>query len=159
MNNRGLAKRNIGDNKGAYEDYNAAIAIDSTMVEAFGNRANAYFADEMYKEAAGDYLKSIRLNPEGISYYRHALCLVQIDRPNDALVEYRKAKSMGMSTAGFYNHVGVAHYKLGNYDSAATLFKKAMDLDKESCNMLRTMEGHCMRSRIINRPPNSSNIT
>lgn len=62
-NNRGVIKSDLGDKKGALEDYNKAIELNKESAHFYFNRAEtkAYLYD--YKGAIEDYNKSLNLNP------------------------------------------------------------------------------------------------
>lgn len=53
--NRGLGRKAAGDVKGAFEDYNQAINLNSVDHKAFLNRGNIYFNDGKWDQAIADY--------------------------------------------------------------------------------------------------------
>ncbi|MFB6306499.1 MAG: tetratricopeptide repeat protein, partial [Flavobacteriales bacterium] len=66
---RGLIKKSMQDFKGAIDDYNKAIEIDSENVLMYNNRAEAKVDIKDYKGAVEDYTQALELNPENEDIY------------------------------------------------------------------------------------------
>ena len=68
--NRGFAKYNLKDFRGAILDFDKAIELKPTYFEAFIARGQSYSMQDNHKVAMNDYNEAIRLNPlEGTAYY------------------------------------------------------------------------------------------
>ena len=63
-NQRGVAYKNMGNNKQAIEDFNTAIRLQPDLVLAHYNRATIYNNLGQYKEAIADCSEAIRLKPD-----------------------------------------------------------------------------------------------
>jgi tetratricopeptide (TPR) repeat protein len=68
-NNRGVAYVSLKRPEKALEDFNKAIALNSTYVDAYKNRGRYYIVKEHYDDAIQDLTAAIRLNPDNQSLY------------------------------------------------------------------------------------------
>lgn len=59
--NRGIIRNRVSDLSGAIDDFNAALAIDAELAEAFLNRGNSYFLGQSLDAALSDYQRSLDL--------------------------------------------------------------------------------------------------
>lgn len=60
--NRGIIRNRNGDLQDAVDDFNAALAIDAGLGEAYLNRGNSYFLASRYDEALADYQQALALD-------------------------------------------------------------------------------------------------
>src|SRR3954454_24768858 len=63
-NNRGFARANKGDFKGAMQDYAEAILLKPDYALAYNNRGNAWYDKDDVEGAITDYSEAIRLKPD-----------------------------------------------------------------------------------------------
>lgn len=59
--NRGIIHNRNGDLTAAVADFNAAIAMDDNIAEAYLNRGNSYYLSARYDDAIADYEHSLAL--------------------------------------------------------------------------------------------------
>lgn len=59
--NRGIIRNREGRLMDAMEDFNAALAIDGGLAEAFLNRGNSYYLGGRYEQSISDYEESLWL--------------------------------------------------------------------------------------------------
>src|SRR6266542_1101227 len=64
--NRGLAKKSIGDDDGAIDDYTRAIEINPRDAAAYNNRGLARYDNGDYDLAFDDYTKAIEINTRDV---------------------------------------------------------------------------------------------
>lgn len=60
--NRGIIHNRNGDLSAALADFNAALAINDGLAEAYLNRGNAYYLSGRYDDALADYEHSLALD-------------------------------------------------------------------------------------------------
>jgi len=60
--NRGIIHNRNDDLNAAIDDFNAALAIDSGLAEAFLNRGNSYFLGGRYDDALAGYERALALD-------------------------------------------------------------------------------------------------
>ena len=63
-NNRGAAKRELGDYEGAKSDYDKAINLNPEYAAAYKNRARAKKALGQHEAAKADFEKAKELDPD-----------------------------------------------------------------------------------------------
>jgi tetratricopeptide (TPR) repeat protein len=66
---RGIAKSELGDLKGAIEDYTQSIRINPNFAQTYYNRGVAKSDLEDYQGAITDYTNSLRLDPDDFPSY------------------------------------------------------------------------------------------
>lgn len=60
--NRGIIHNRNGDFEAAFDDFNAALAIDPDLAEAYLNRGNSHFQRARYDAALADYEQALTLD-------------------------------------------------------------------------------------------------
>ena len=63
LSSRGIIKSNLEDYKGAIQDYNVAIRLNTNIAEVYFNRGNAKYKLQDNRGAIQDYNVAIRLDP------------------------------------------------------------------------------------------------
>ena len=98
--NSGDLKSDLGDNKGAIEDYSKAIELDPNYWNAYNNRANSKILLKDYNGAIADFTKTIELNPDFTSaYLDRGSSKEQLGDLNGACDDWKKAASLGDADA------------------------------------------------------------
>lgn len=98
---KGNAKADNGDWKGALNEYNNAVGFNPRNAEAYYHRAQAAQNLKDYRSAINDYSKAIYLNnSDGNSYYGRGMCYYELGRKNDCCIDLSKASGLGNSDAG-----------------------------------------------------------
>ena len=91
--NRGIIHNRNGDFEAAFEDFNAALAIDPDLAEAYLNRGNSYFQRARHDEALADYEQALALNvaKPWAAWYNIGLVHDAKKEPDKARAAYEKA--------------------------------------------------------------------
>lgn len=126
----GRIQNGTGDHEGAVASYQEALKLDSRNPDALYGLGSAYARLNHSDLAESTYLRAVSYRPSdwrahkqlGIYYlgngeYRKAL------KPLQYVVDLTPDNAQG------YNNLGVAHYRLGEYDEARNNFEKTMQLD------------------------------
>lgn len=130
-NFKGLDKSNAGDFKGAIEDFNKALEIQSTG-QIYFNRAYAKSMTEDFKGAIQDYDKSIELKYRlAEAFFERGLCKEEIDNTDGAIDDYTKAIELNNENANAYNNRAFDYAKKKNFEAALKDFDKAIKLMPE----------------------------
>lgn len=99
-NNRGFAKAQMGDNNGAYVDYNTAVDLDPNAIQTYFNRALLLRKMEKLEESIADLNKVIEMNPEfGQAYFFRGLVKKQQNKTKEALADFTKAMQLEVPEA------------------------------------------------------------
>ena len=91
-NNRGLAKYELGDKKGAIADYNEAIRINPNFAKAYYNRGTAKYELGDKKGAIADFNEVIRLNPTFAPVYNNrGVAKSELGDKQGAIADFRES--------------------------------------------------------------------
>ncbi len=94
--NRGYAKHNLGDYRGAIQDYNKAIQLNPDYANAYYNRGIAKARLGDYRGAIQDYNKAIQLNPDDAEAYNNrGGAKFLLGDKNGACLDWSKAWELG----------------------------------------------------------------
>jgi tetratricopeptide (TPR) repeat protein len=94
--NRGVLRLRRRESGQAREDFDAAIAIEPSLGEAWVNRGAASVLDRRYYEAVADIDKGLELGVEEAekAYYNRGLAYEGLDDARAAWLDYRKAAEL-----------------------------------------------------------------
>jgi tetratricopeptide (TPR) repeat protein len=146
--NRSKIRRERGNHRGALDDCNKAILLNSRNPGAYCNRGVIYEKMEMISEAIesyslaifgvkGEYGKAIEdfgeaisINPVfTLSYFNRAIALKKMGEIEKAIQDYNKVINIDPGHAQAYCNRGVAFAESGRHDDAVNDFDKAIELD------------------------------
>lgn len=88
---RGVLKTKLNDVDGALDDYNAAIALNPDIGDAYVSRAGAYIALKRYDAAAADVAKGMQLGAANMAAAYFSRAVIEDDR-GDYQAAYRDYK-------------------------------------------------------------------
>jgi len=114
----------------AIADATKGIAIDSGNIEAYLNRANAYFYAGDYGKSLADIAQLLRLDPNDAK--GHSLrCNIDLkqDRPRDAIDDCRTAIVLGFDTG--WSHLSLADALLATGDKASAIVQYQLAIDSK----------------------------
>lgn len=91
--NRGIIKNRTGDIASAMDDFNAALAINEKIAEAYLNRGNSHYLSGRYSEALSDYETAIsyEVNKPWAAWYNIGLAHEAMKETEKARAAYMKA--------------------------------------------------------------------
>lgn len=91
--NRGVIKVRLGANADALTDYNAAIAIDPMLGDAYVSRAGVLVAMKRYDEARADVAQGLSLNAANLhaAYYTRGVIEEEAGDVKAAYRDYKQA--------------------------------------------------------------------
>src|SRR5262249_43933069 len=89
---RAIARASQGDNQGAIEDLNQALALNPNYTDAFMSRAYARAALGDNRGAIDDFTQALRLAPnEADAYLGRAYARMHLDDPRGAAEDFTRA--------------------------------------------------------------------
>lgn len=100
---RGVARANLNDSRGAINDYSQALRLQPGYFEAYYDRGLAYQQIGEAQHAIADYSAAIRLKPDADAYYARATTYKQSGDINRATTDFEEAfhlKPQLVHTAG-----------------------------------------------------------
>lgn len=118
------------DQKLKIEFYSKAIELDSKYVDAYVNRAIAYYNLGKYRLAMDDYTKAIELKPNDPSIYnRRGYSYYLLGEYRKLLSDYTKAIKLDSASSIYYVNRGNAFYRLEEYLKAIIDYSRAIEND------------------------------
>ena len=142
FNNRGWAKFLKKENKGAIEDFSAAISVDPLYKEAYNNRGLANSREGHVVEALADYGKSIELDKKNANgYFNRGVLLANMRDFGGSLTDLNVSVQLMPKDAASYFYRGLARSNLGDPDGAITDFSTALALSPEYSGVF-TLRGY-----------------
>ena len=130
--NRGFVRANIGDLKGAIQEYNKAIELDQLYADAYFNRGVLKYKTGNIKSAILDYNKAIELDPlDTMAYYNRGIAKFDMKDVKGAIKDYNKSIELNPIYAEAYYNRGIARYSLGNKTGCCIDLAKADELGLE----------------------------
>lgn len=131
------ARGDIYTLRGLYEDaikdYDHAIEIDSTYIEAYYYRGIAYhkygYLDQAFKDIQLCVLRDF--SPKDELYYNRGVIFQDMKKYQQALTDYEKVLEININYQKAYYNIGVVYLELEEYDNAKLMFNKSLELDSE----------------------------
>jgi tetratricopeptide (TPR) repeat protein len=124
-NERSTAKALTNDLKGALADANAAIAIDSTRENFYGDRGYTRILLKQYEAAIKDLNTSLKIEPNQKAYANRGLAWSLTNQHRKAIEDYTKALSFNPDDAEFLYLRGVSYIALSKKPEALADLKKS----------------------------------
>ena len=132
---RGDHNREIGNLESALADYDRAIQLDSTSPWTFFHRGNCQRKLGNPNAAIADYNEAFRLglnDPrvlDGVAWYLATSPEFRMQDPGRAVELAQKAVELSPKEAAFWNTLGAAQYRAGQWKAAIASRQKSMELD------------------------------
>lgn len=96
LNNRGVSKMALNDNKGAIDDFSRVIVLNGNFNEAWANRGLAHRRINDYLRSDDDLTEAIRLRPANAGYiFQRGLTRLRAEMPDSAWKDISQAARMG----------------------------------------------------------------
>ncbi len=113
-----------------------AVAVASGSAKAHYNLATAYFEADRFDEAMTHYRRSLEIFPPS---NRCAYGIGRIyelrGQPGPAFAWYERAMALGWDFAKPHARTGVLHYRRGEWASAESAFRTALDIDPDNASL------------------------
>jgi len=126
----GKAHERLGEHLEAVKAFDAAIALDASFAEAFGNRAMILAAAGLPEEALKSFARALELDPQAIPDWINQGALLQdLDRHAEALASYDKAAALAPQDANIQVSRANALAMLGRFAEAEQTYDRALARD------------------------------
>ncbi len=128
--NRGLAKKDAGDIRGALDDFSESIRINPNMAASYNNRAFARKLLKDYRGAIEDYTRTIGLDSAyTLAWYNRGVAKKELRDFSGAISDLDKAISLNPADPYAYFHRAVAKSQSGDPGGAADDYRKTIALE------------------------------
>lgn len=94
---RGLLAMEQRDDAAAFASFSAAIEADPGLADAWANRATIHFRRSDAAAALQDLHRALTLREDGEAFYNRGRILESLQRPVEAIADYRRALTLGAS--------------------------------------------------------------
>lgn len=129
-NNRGNAKDDLEDHRGAIQDYSKAIEIDPDDPIYYYNRGIAKYNLEDYREAIKDCDKAIEIDSNyAAAYNNRGDAKYNLEDYRGAIPDYSKAIEINPNDATTYYGRGIAKLRSGDSNGAIQDCDKAIEIN------------------------------
>jgi serine/threonine protein kinase/Tfp pilus assembly protein PilF len=134
--NRGALYVMLGQNVNARDDCSKAIELDAKDVGALINRGSANAALGQYQKALADYSQVLALDGESGTGHNYCAWLLatcpdaKVRNPLRAVELAQKAVQLAPAKGDFWNTLGVAQYRVGDWKAALGALKQSIQLRK-----------------------------
>jgi len=132
---RGLARARLGQWDQAIADNSKAIELGLRLPTAWANRGSAYASLGQLDRAVADYTKASDMDPKNANLHndlawRLATHPNPIHDPGRAVEWAKKAVHLAPKHANYWNTLGVAHYRAGDWKAALAALENLIGLTK-----------------------------
>jgi tetratricopeptide (TPR) repeat protein len=132
--NRGIAKLNPGDFRGAEEDFSGAVSINPRDADAWSKRGFVRY--DKLSDIAGaipDFDEAVRLDPgDAYTRYNRGNALLLSGKISEALADYELAVEREPRFAAAYFNRGAALLQSGRREAACQSWKMVSDLGEKA---------------------------
>ena len=135
-NNVGVALIKKGRLDEAIAAYREAIRLKPGYAGAWNNLGAALRQKKAFDEAVAAYREAIRLNQDYGPAYRNLAWVLatcpepKVRDPAEAVRLAKKAVELRAKNGDWWNTLGVAHYRAGNWNDAIAALEKSMELNQ-----------------------------
>jgi tetratricopeptide (TPR) repeat protein len=150
------------DAEAALREARAALAIDAASVDAAAYVAFAYYHKKLYDTAElvlDDLFKRDAAKQNANVYYVYGLVYDHTNRPERAVLAYRKAVELNPAHTSALVNLGVHQLKNTQYAEAQTTFERLTQQYKRTDAVTMTSLGSAYRGRSADYPPGSGERT
>jgi tetratricopeptide (TPR) repeat protein len=128
-NNLGIALMRQGKTEPAIAEFRAALEAEPNSATSHRNLADALATTKKYDEAVTHFRRAAELDPSGAAHYDLGSLLLELDRPEAAIAEFRAALKAMPNSAEAHNNLGIALGMRGDLDAAIEQFEQALKID------------------------------
>lgn len=123
----------IGNNQGAIESFESALAIEPDNYEILHYLGMSYTQDRSWKKAVDLYKRAIKLKPDNIEVlYSLGLVYFKLNNWSDAEQQLKQVIAFSPDHARGHELMGKVYIKLRRYQDAVKIITKALELKPNS---------------------------
>ena len=115
----------------ALQNYNKAIQLNPSLAEAYNNVGELYHKQGKIEEALSSINKAIQISPDhSLAHYNLAVLLGEKNNHSEAIQEFQEVLKINPEfylLSNVYNGMGIAYFKLQEYEKALAYFNKTLE--------------------------------
>ncbi|MBL7995442.1 tetratricopeptide repeat protein [bacterium] len=114
-------------------DESNALNLGSVLSKSYLLRGNQFYGQGKWDEAAGDYTKSIELNPNNSgAYYNLGNVYKSKKDYGNAITNYRQSLTLDSTNLDAFRNLGLVYLENGKNAEAIALYLKALSVDDKN---------------------------
>ena len=131
-NNRGLVYYKAGQFDRAVADFQKAVTLQSSYIDAYSNLGMALFKIGRFDEAIETFDAALALDPANYKAYNNrALVLGAMGKFDKAVEDYNRVIALKPTSPQAYYNLGALHAQNGFFDQAIKYFTQSITVDPE----------------------------
>lgn len=128
---RGIAKYNLGDIRGAQQDFDTSVRLNPVFTNGYHYRAITYSRFGRYDDALSDFQRAIDLRPGFIGlYFSRGVTYFLAQRFEDAVSDFDRYIRKEPKDPSAYLNRGASYLFLGDTTKAINDYNRAIKLDR-----------------------------
>lgn len=128
LDHRARYKDEIGDDKGAVDDYNKLIYLNPGLAKYYYGRSSANYDLKNYEAVIDDCKRVVTIDDNFYTAYTMLGDVYDTYGDKDkAIANYEKAISIAPTREYAYNELGKVYYAKGDYKNAVLVFNRILD--------------------------------
>ena len=140
---RGIAKYNLGDIRGAQQDFDRSVRINPIFTNGYHYRAITESRQGQYEQGLSDLEKAISLRPGHVGlYFTRGVTYFLAQRFDESIADFNRYIKQEPKDPGAYLNRGACHLYLKDTLKALADYNKAIKLDRYD------PEGYIRRGRL-----------
>jgi tetratricopeptide (TPR) repeat protein len=125
---KGVEQANAGNYETALSYFNTALLFKSDEAQVYYNRGLVYHLQKRYQDALAELNIAIELDSlYSEAYNQRGIDKCLLERTEDALKDFHRAVDLDPKGLNYYN-MAVAYLQSGDFETACTHLKKALEL-------------------------------
>lgn len=131
--NRGTARSNAGDYKGAKADFLRALGMDRDLSDAYAGLSVVYLAEEDLEKARKFAAEALKRNPRsGLAFNQRGWVNYKLGNKDEAIFDFNQAIRYNPRLAMAYSNRGVCYTDSGDYLQALKDLNRSIRLNPNS---------------------------
>jgi len=138
---RGIARADLNDSRGAINDYSQALRLQPRYFEAHFDRGLAELDIGDNQQAIADLSVAIRLKPDGDAYLNRGAAYARSGDLTSAIADFSQVTRLMPKRADGYYYRAMAYRQIGETNKATADFGMAFRLNPKLCGGCRASNG------------------
>ena len=152
--------------KASLKEFETAIKLDSSLVEAQSNIGFVYLTNKKYKDALKAFNKALKINPNHLNTLNGMSTTYAFNGDIDESIKtFDELTLLDPNNAGFFFNKGAVLQKAGRFDSAKMAYEEAIEIDPKhqrslfNLGTLMENQGHTEKALAFYQKAKSADVS